>query len=332
MSIIRPVCGIDNFAEETLRSSFTIDHPCYEVIFCAARGDDPVTGIVRRLMAEYPAIRARLLVGDEHLSVNPKLNNVFKGWREAAHEWIVIADSNVLFPRDYAQRLFAAWRADTGLVCSPPAGGSPDGVWAELECAFLNTYQLRWQYFADTFGLGFAQGKTMLWRRSDLDNAGGLHALAAEVAEDAAATKVVRDAGLRVRLVDAPFEQPLGARKAGEVVSRQLRWARLRRASFPLCFLPEILTGGLLPLLAALSLAAMTGHSLIATAVAFAAPWYGAEMVLAFAAGWPISIRTPFVAMLRDLMLPAIWITAWGTNGFVWRGNRMRAAERARVS
>ena len=126
----------------------------------------------------------------------------------------------------------------------------PAGVWAELECAFLNTYQARWQYLADTLGAGFAQGKTMLWRRAVLQQAGGIEALARDLAEDAAATKVVDAQGLRVRLVDAPFGQPLGYRGTDEVWNRQVRWARLRRASFPACYLPELLTGAPLPLLA----------------------------------------------------------------------------------
>ena len=62
-------------------------------------------------------------------------------------------------------------------------------MWAEIECAFLNTYQARWQYLVDSLGWGFAQGKTMLWRRADLDAVGGISALAREVAEDAAATR-----------------------------------------------------------------------------------------------------------------------------------------------
>jgi len=123
-------------------------------------------------------------------------------------------------PPDYMERLLASWRADTGLVASPPIGSQPHSVWAELECAFLNTYQARWQYIADAFGFGFAQGKTMLWRRADLDRAGGIEVLAREVAEDAAATKVVRDAGRKVQLVDRPFPQPLGYRSAAEVWHR----------------------------------------------------------------------------------------------------------------
>src|SRR5262249_59960885 len=105
-----------------------------------------------------------------------------------------------------------------------------------------------WQDVVDSFGKGVAQGKTMLWRRADLERAGGIAALGKEVAEDAAATKIVRDAGLKVRLIDRPLAQPLGHRGAREVWNRQLRWARLRRASFLLYFLPEILSGGLLPM------------------------------------------------------------------------------------
>src|SRR5438128_1355144 len=83
-------------------------------------------------------------------------------------------------------------RPVTGLVCSPPVGCLPDGVFAELECAFLNTYQARWQCVADSAGYGFAQGKSMLWRRDLLERAGGIRVLASELAEDAASTKVVR--------------------------------------------------------------------------------------------------------------------------------------------
>ena len=232
VSLVRPLCGIDNYAADTLRSTFALAYPHCEILFCVASAKDPVLPLIESLLAEHRQAGAKLLVGDERVSNNPKLNNVLKGWRAASHDWIVIADSNVLMPPDYIELLFANWRTDTGLVASPPIGCRPQGVWAELECAFLNTYQARWQYLADTLGFGFAQGKTMLWRRADLERAGGIAALAKEVAEDAAATKIVRGAGLKVRLIDRPLAQPLGYRSAIEVWNRQVRWARLRRASF----------------------------------------------------------------------------------------------------
>lgn len=326
VSLVRPVCGIENHIEATLASAFRLDYPRYEIVFCVALAHDPVVPTVRRLMAAHPEVPARLLIGNEKISDNPKLNNIYKGWRDTARDWIVLADSNVFMPPDYIQRLLAAWRPDTGLVCSPPVGCRPDGFWAELECAFLNTYQARFQYTADTLGLGFAQGKSMLWRRALLEPEGGIRALASELAEDAAATKVVRRAGLRVRLVDAPFEQPLGRRSAAEVWRRQVRWARLRRTSFKACFMPEILAGGLWPLLAAIFAVAHSDLPL-AGVPALAAAWYGCEAALAWAAGWHLTARSPLAWALRDLLLPAIWLNGWLGSAFVWRGNQMRAIE-----
>jgi ceramide glucosyltransferase len=324
VSLVRPLCGIDNYGEETLRSCFTLDYPDYEILLCVATPDDPVLPLARQMIADFPGRRAELLIGDDRISSNPKLNNVVKGWKAACHDWIIIADSNVLMPTDYIQQLFANWRPDTGLVASPPIGCRPDGFWAEVECAFLNTYQARWQYIVDAFGRGFAQGKTMLWRRADLEQAGGIEALGMEVAEDAASTKIVRDAGRRVRLADRPFGQPLGHRGAREVWNRQLRWARLRRASFFLHFLPEILSGGVLPMIAVGFLAHTFGLPLVLTVGAFAALWYGAEIALAEAADWHWSAFYPLHGLVRDLLLPALFVRAMQGNGFVWRGNEMQ--------
>ena len=140
---------------------------------------------------------------------------------------------------------------NTGIVCAPPIGSRPESFAAEIECAFLNTYQARWQYAGESCGYGFAQGKTMLWRREILEAGGGIEALGAEIAEDAAATKLIRAQGFNAHLVDRPFQQPLGQRRLRDVWSRQLRWARLRRATFPFFFAPEILTTSLLTFVAA---------------------------------------------------------------------------------
>ncbi len=326
VSIVQPVCGLDDFLEETLRTSFELDYPAYELIFCVASSRDPAIGVVRKLIAAHPQSQARLLVGDDRVSHNPKLNNCVKGWRAARHDWIVMADSNVLMPPDYIRRLLATWRLDTGLVCSPPVGCRPVGFWAGLECAFLNSYQVRAQYFADALGLGFAQGKTMLWRRTDLEAAGGIGALGAEIAEDAASTKIVRAAGLRVRLTAPPFGQPLGRRRLIEVWRRQTRWARLRRSSFPLYFAPEILGGAVFPLVAAGYVADATGISVSGAVAAFALAWYGAEIALAKAARWRLGPCYPLQALLRDLLLPILWFDAWIGTDFVWRGHQMSIA------
>ncbi|GEP09940.1 ceramide glucosyltransferase [Methylobacterium gnaphalii] len=321
ISLVRPVCGLETFSEETLARGFALDYASYEIIFCVADGNDPVLPLVRRLMAAYPAVPSQLIIGDVRVSDNPKLNNCVRGWDEARHDWVVLADSNVLMPRDYLQQLQAAWRADTGLVCSTPIGARPDGFFAEVECAFLNTLQARWQYSGAALGFGFAQGKSMLWNKPFLEEHGGIRALGAEIAEDAAATKLVRAAGRKVHLVSAPFSQPLGCRALSEVWSRQLRWARLRRITFPLFFAPEIGIGALLPFVLAASLA---GTPAAAAGLGFmAALWYSSEFALARHAGWYRPARLLTAMLVRDAMLPAIWAGAWFRSAIVWRGNPM---------
>jgi ceramide glucosyltransferase len=243
-----------------------------------------------------------------------------KAWDVAANDWIVLADSNVLIPPDYLDRLFARWTERCAVVCSPPVGVDVQGWAAELEAAFLNTFQARWQLAGDEVGRGFAQGKTMLLRRSDLAREGGLAALAREVAEDAAATKIARRRGRVVRVVDQPFPQPLGRRSLARVWRRQLRWARLRRLSFPGFFCAELPAGGVFPFLLAGWLA-IEGILPWAGVVAMALAWYGAEAVLVRAFGWPLRVRTPLFWLARDLLLPVLWAGAWVVKGYEWRGN-----------
>ena len=327
VSILRPVCGVENFIEETLRSTFYLDYPNYEAVFCVADPDDPAIPIVQALIAAHPHVEARLLVGNSTISANPKLNNLVKGWHGSRHDWVLMIDSNVQMPKDHVRRMLSAWREDTGLVCSPPIGSAPGNIWAELECAFLNTYQARWQYFADSIGLGFAQGKSMLWRRDLLDRAGGIEMLANEIAEDAAATKIVRAQGLRVRLVSEPFVQPLGRRGLADVWRRQVRWARLRRETFRLYFVPELFVGAVPPLALGAVAAAAAGLPVAATIAPMAVAWYAAEAALAYAAGWQLSWRSVAMWMVRDALLPVLWIAAWARDDFVWRGNAMSVAE-----
>ena len=328
VSVVRPVCGLENQIEATLRSTFRLTYPRYEILLCVASERDPVIPLVRSLIAEHPNVSASLLVGDDQISVNPKLNNCVKGWDAAVYGWIVLCDSNVLMPPDYLEQLLDRADAETAIVSAPPAGSDPEGAWAELECAFLNTYQARWQLAADAVGLGFAHGKNMLWRREILDDAGGIRALAAEPAEDAAGTKIVRARDMKVHLVPHPFLQPLGHRRLGDVWRRQLRWARLRRASFKRFFIPEILSGGFIPLLGLLFLVA-EGAVPVLPALACVVAWYGAECALAWTLSWPLSWRAPFLAVMRDAMLPFLWIGAVSGNKFEWRGTPMNIGKPA---
>ena len=63
----------------TLSSSFNQDWPDYEILFCAASEQDSAVPLVRRLIDEHPGHSARLLIGNERPTGNPKLDNLVKG-------------------------------------------------------------------------------------------------------------------------------------------------------------------------------------------------------------------------------------------------------------
>ena len=323
VSVLRPVCGLDPDLAETLGSTFT-GRAEDQVIFCVAGADDPAIPLLRRVIAGHPGGAAQLLVGEDRVSANPKLNNLVKGWEAARHNWIAMIDSNVLLPDGYVQTLFATCRDDTGLVTSPPLGLRAKGLWAHIEAAFLNSYQDRWQLTADQLGRGFAQGKVLFWRREVLQAAGGPAALGRDLAEDVAATKVVRAAGLKVRVVRRPFPQPLGRRGAAEVWHRQVRWARVRRAGFPALFASEPLAWAFLPLVALVALVA-SGNFPPVTLLLLPL-WYAGEWIMARVAGWPCAAADVCAWMLRDLWMPAVWLAALTARGFVWRGHAMGPA------
>ncbi|SCM71278.1 Ceramide glucosyltransferase [uncultured Pleomorphomonas sp.] len=320
VTLLRPVCGREAFDRETLESSFAQDYPDYEVIFCAPSDDDPAVPLVRELIAAHPERRARLFTGEQRITHNPKLNNLSPGWQAAEADWVCMADSNLYLPAGYLGTVVAAWDAETGLVSSPPIGERPDGLAGSLECAFLNGNQARLQFASDSLGNGFAQGKTLFWNRRMLEEAGGLEALGRYLAEDVNATKLVRGAGLKVRLTPLPFAQPIGRRTFREVWSRQLRWSRVRRDGFPWLFAVEPLNGPLVPFV--LTVVAADRLDMAAVMLPIAAGlWYGAELVLMRRAGWPSGWRDIVALPLRDALLPVLWLATFLRRDIEWRGN-----------
>lgn len=321
VTVLRPICGLECFLEETLETTFLADYPTFEVIFCAADPADPAVALVQRLMARHPTVAAKVLTGDDKISGNPKLNNLVKGWAAARYDFILMSDSNVLLPPDYLRRCMAEFTPNTGLVSSPPIGIRPDGFWGRIECAFLNTFQAKFQMASSALGNGFAQGKMLFWDKRVLEAAGGIAVLGAEMAEDVASTKTVRAAGKTVRLPARFFEQPIGARQGPVVWRRQVRWAKVRRLGFLPYFLPEILAGAALPFLAVVA----TGP--LWTLPLFLILWYAPEYALARAGNWPRSPADLVAWLTRDAMLPVLYCAAWRGNSFEWRGTAMTAQD-----
>jgi ceramide glucosyltransferase len=100
-----------------------------------------------------------------------------------------------------------------------------------------------------------------------------------------------------------------------------VRWAQLRRSTFPAFFAPEILTGSLFPIIAGAFAASLLDTPPAAVLPALVTLWFGSEAVLCRAAGWHLGWRSPLAWALRDILIPVIWLRALVADGFEWRGH-----------
>jgi len=97
VTVLRPIKGLDPHLSHTLNSVFLQDYPPqhYEILFCVASPQDPCIPIVRSLIARYPGISARLMLGEEDVGPNPKIRTLSKGYREARGDIVWMLDSNI---------------------------------------------------------------------------------------------------------------------------------------------------------------------------------------------------------------------------------------------
>ena len=78
-----------------------------------------------------------------------------------------------------------------------------------------------------------------------------------------------------------------------------------------------------MPCLAAAYAALHFHASMTAVLACVLLAWHVPEILLAKTLKWHVSWVTPIVFILRDVMLPVLYIDAWCTNHFVWRGHEM---------
>src|SRR5439155_11353357 len=93
VSLLKPLCGVDPHAYESLRSHCVQDYPEFEIVFGVADSDDPVVPFVRDLMREFPRLRIQIVVCSRTTGMNFKVSNLVQMLAVARYECVVINDS-----------------------------------------------------------------------------------------------------------------------------------------------------------------------------------------------------------------------------------------------
>ncbi|ODO06255.1 ceramide glucosyltransferase [Cryptococcus wingfieldii CBS 7118] len=93
VTIIRPLCGLDQNLYNTLESVMKIQYPKFEVIFALQSEQDEALPVVRMIMEKYPDVDARVVINSIVVGVNPKVNNLMTPFRDATYDLLWVLDS-----------------------------------------------------------------------------------------------------------------------------------------------------------------------------------------------------------------------------------------------
>lgn len=321
VSLLKPMRGLERETWENLASFCRQDYPQYEILFGFDDERDAAIPIVEKLMADFPGVRTRILVGSETRGSNNKVNKLCRLAREANHDLLVVTDSDTRVAPDYLGRIAKPFHNPrVAAATSLYRGIAAPNVWSEFEVLHLSTDFLPSAVVASKLGVRFTLGATMAVRRQSLAEIGGFEALADMAAEDHELGSRLAARGYQVVLVDAPIKTECSSASFREFFQHQVRWAVVTRDSKPWGHLGFIFAQGLPWALAAAAVAPSR-----AIAAGFVAAYLILRLAVAFAVGaWglrdSLAKKRWWLFPLGDALGFLVWFSSLIKHRVYWRG------------
>ena len=333
VSILKPLKGTDDQLFENLASIAGQDYPVFEVLFGVEDAADPALEVARQVKEAFPSVPIRVIVCRKVAGMNPKVRNLMGLAEQARYDLLLVSDSNVEVDRDYL-RSIAAELDDpaVGLVTNVIVGHGEATIGAALENLQLNTWVSSAVCASHLVRHPCVVGKSMLFRRQDLERVGGFRGVRDVLAEDYLLGQKFARAGYRVALSTHTIRTVNRERGIAKFAARHLRWSQMRRRVASLAYLLEPILDPLPWLFAALFMAVQqngfttSGHGgwnvLIVSGI-------GLKIVSDVALIRRLRGRFPradVVALIpiKNLLILGIWAVALFHRTIVWRGNKMR--------
>ena len=323
VSILVPVCGLDEGAWNNWAAFCKQNYDPYEVLFGVVEPTDPAVPVLKKLVDLFPD-RARLLTGLLPRGINHKDSTLSYLLESARHEVIIFADSDICVSSDYIQTVTEPLaEPNVGLVTCAFVGHDPQFLGAALAsigrcCDFIPSALIARSIDGR---LRFAIGATIATRKSALADFGGLHL--DRIGSDYNLGKRAASAGYQVELSHYILESDTGRESIGRLVNRELRWARTIRFNRGWIYYTMAFCYGTvycLPLLL------ITGFADWAIGLTFA------TFTIRYTQAWVAAVnlncsnllRWFWVLPLRDVLSFGVWIAGAFGRGVYWRGRKLR--------
>jgi ceramide glucosyltransferase len=334
VSVLKPLCGLDDDLDLNLASFAAQDYPGYEVLLGVRTRDDAAYPHAVAAAARWPRI-FRVVIQRGEPGMNPKVNQLVTLSGEARGEVLVVSDSNVRVAADYLEGI-AGLLGDpaVGLVTHAIAGVGEERLGSLLDNLHLAGAVAPGVVAAKRLaGKDVVVGKSMALRRADLAVLGGFEAVKDVLAEDYVLGVLAKSRlGKRVAIARRPIESVSRRRPVRGFLARYARWAVLQRQAVgPAVYAAQLVLNPVA--VAALALAAAPR---VATLAAFAAVCALKAIVDELAARRvrPDGFRALQLAAvpLKDLLFGAAWAYGLVRSDVTWRGNRLRVLAGTRVA
>lgn len=236
VTVLKPLCGLDQGLLENLRSFCRQDYPHFQIIFGIADPDDPAAAVAELVIAEFPGADLTLVKGGKGFGANRKAANLANMYPHAKHGLIVIADSDMRVGKDYLRAVVEPFTdPKVGAVTCLYSGTPVPGLPSSLGALFINDWFFPSVLVALTFQkLGYCFGATMAVRREALEAIGGFEELSRYLADDYMLGHLVSRRGYEVRLAPYLVENIVHEPGFRALFRHDLRWARTIRSCQPL--------------------------------------------------------------------------------------------------
>ena len=326
LSLLKPLHGAEPDLEAHLESFFRQDYPTYEILFCARTEADAGLEVARRVAKRHANVPAKFVWTGEPASINAKVASMELMEAHAAHDILVISDSDVRVTPDYLRAVALAFAdQNVGGMCCPYRGiAAEGGLWARLEAVGMSVEMTAGVLVARMMeGMQFTLGPTMAFRRETIRRMGGFKVTADYCADDFVIGNETWKLGEKVVLSHHAIDHMVINASFVASIKHQVRWMKSTRFSRPKGHFGTALTFGipfgLLGWIAAAGLGyPIWGLGLFLWSVA-------TRLALSLAVGWAIVGDQSWFGLLvlypvRDLMGFFFWMASYGSNRILWRG------------
>ena len=325
VTLLKPLHGAEPRLADNLASFLAQDWAApIQMVAGTGRADDPALAVARALPGDVAVRTDAPAIGS-----NAKIANVANLMPAAAHDLLVLSDSDMAVPRDYLAVLGGALaEPGVGAVTCVYRGRGDAGRWSDLAAAGISYHFLPQLLLGLALGLARpGMGSTIALRRRTLDAIGGFARFADHLADDYALGEAVRALGLRVAVPPMVLVHGCPEPSLAAVWRHELRWASTIRRINPPGYAGMIVTHPIAFALLALPLAPRPALVLLLAAIGARLALKAAVDRLSRASTAPAWMIVP-----RDLLSFAVFLASFVTRSVDWRGSRFTMEHHGRMS